>query len=245
MANSGSGTVTPINTTTGGLLARSRLAATPARSPSPPAGQPLRARLATATLIDTATGRAGAPIPVGSYPFAITIGSHGSTAYVACYGSNTITPINIATVPGRAIPVGQAPDAIAAAPGGKTVTNAVGGDSDTLTPVATGTGHAVPLCPVGYLLAAIAIPRRGTTAYVVNTISGTRTRSSTRTGRAGPPIPVGIYTYPLAIALAPASNTAVVVGTYAGRVTLVNTRTWRVTARIAVGRYPLAAVIAR
>ena len=80
---------------------------------------------------------------------------------------------------------------------------------------------------------------------MVNTISGTVTPVSTRTGQAGPPIPVGIYTYPLAIALAPAGDTAVVVGTYAGRVTLINTRTRRVTARIAVGRYPLAAAIAR
>jgi hypothetical protein len=73
--------------------------------------------------------------------------------------------------------------------------------------------------------AAIAIS--GSTAYVVNTISGTVTPVSTRTGHAGPPIPAGVYNYPTAITVAPGGGTAVVVGTYAGKITLIDTRTRR------------------
>jgi YVTN family beta-propeller protein len=97
---------------------------------------------------------------------------------------------------------------------------------------------------VGYSPAAVAIPRRGDTAYVVNTISGTVTPVNTRDGRAGRPIRVGTYTYPLAMTFAPSGTTAVVIGAYAGKITLVNTQTRKAFAQIAVGSYPKAAVIA-
>jgi YVTN family beta-propeller protein len=48
------------------------------------------------TPIDTATGDALAPIPVGSYPVAIAMSARTGTAYVANFGSDTVTPITIA-----------------------------------------------------------------------------------------------------------------------------------------------------
>jgi hypothetical protein len=119
----------------------------------------------------------------------------------------------------------------------------VGGDSDTVTPIAAATGRAGRGIPVGYSPAAVAISPSGGTAYVVNTISGTLTPVSTATGVAGRPVRTGIYTYPTAIGLTPSGATAVVIGTYAGRATLVSTRTGKVTARITVGLYPVAVAI--
>ena len=59
---------------------------------------------------------------VGGYPFAITITPDGAPAYVASYGANTVTAINVATDrPGRPVRVGQAPDALAVTPDGARV----------------------------------------------------------------------------------------------------------------------------
>ena len=101
---------------------------------------------------------------------------------MANFGSDTVTPIDTATgAPGRPIPVGQAPDAIAITPGGRTV-YVINGDNDTVTPIATAIGQPGPPIPVGYSPASVTISRSGGTAYVVNTISGTVTPVSTATG---------------------------------------------------------------
>jgi YVTN family beta-propeller protein len=188
---------------------------------------------------------AGAPIPVGKQPWAVAITPDGRTAYVANYGSNTVTPISVATGrPGPTVPAGQAPNSLAVTPG-STKVFVVGGDSETVTPITAATGRAGRGIPVGYSPAAVAISPSGGTAYVVNTISGTLTPVSTATGVAGRPIRTGIYTYPTTIGLTPSGATAVVIGTYAGRATLVSIRTGKVTARITVGLYPVAVAIAR
>lgn len=46
---------------------------------------------------DTVTNISGAPIAVGRYPASIVVTPGGKTVYVANGGSNTVTPINIAT----------------------------------------------------------------------------------------------------------------------------------------------------
>ena len=52
----------------------------------------------------------GTPISVGTEPNGITITPNGTTAYVADSGSNTVTPINIATdTAGTPITVGTGP----------------------------------------------------------------------------------------------------------------------------------------
>jgi YVTN family beta-propeller protein len=66
------------------------------------------------TPINTATDRAGRPIPVGCSPDAIAITPDGRTAYVVNGVSETVTPISAATNrAGRPIPVGSLPGAIA------------------------------------------------------------------------------------------------------------------------------------
>jgi YVTN family beta-propeller protein len=117
-------------------------------------------------------------------------------------------------------------------------------NEDTVTPVATATGHAGRAVAVGYAPGGITISRSGATAYVTGTISGTVTPIDTRSGRAAAPVSVGRYRYPVGIALAPSGGTAVVLDGYAGRITLIDTRTDKAAAPIKVGRFPIAVAFA-
>ena len=127
---------------------------------------------------------------------------------------------------------------------------AVGGDSDSVTPISAVTKEAAglrarPAIRVGFSPEAVAISALGATAFVVNTISGTLTPVSVASGQPGRPIPVASYGYPTAIELAPSGSTAVVVDTYSGQVTLVSTGSRRALSTITVGSYPVAVAIAR
>ena len=245
VVNRGSDSVTPID------VAR-RVALSPIRVGSEPGAIALAPGGGTAyvldwggaavTPIDTATDRAGPPIPVGSYPFAIAFAPGGATAYVANYGSDSVTPVDTATEQAAPpIPVGAAPDALAVSGDGKTV-DVVDGDDDAVTPIDSASGAPGLPISVGYSPAAVAI--RGSTAYVVNTISGTLTPIAVASGRASRPIPVGSYTYPLGMAFVPGRAEAVVLDTYSGQVTLVNTQARRAVKRVRVGSFPVAVAIA-
>ena len=97
----------------------------------------LRWRAMSALVIAAAAGL-GVAGPA-SQAAAGTTGARSSTAYVVNSGSDTVTPINTATgAPGRPIPVGEGPLAIAVTPDGKTayVVNSL---SDTVTPITTAT----------------------------------------------------------------------------------------------------------
>ena len=66
----------------------------------------------TVTPIDTATGTAGTPIPVGDRPEGIAITPNGSTVYVTNTDSDAVTPIAAATnTPGTPIPSDTTPKA--------------------------------------------------------------------------------------------------------------------------------------
>jgi YVTN family beta-propeller protein len=197
-------------------------------------------------------GRAGRAIPAGSYPFSISVAPDGVIAYVASFGSDTVTPINtLALRAGAPIAVGQAPDALAVTPDSSRV-YVVNGDSETVTVMPAARSNLPPAAAaavrtirVGYSPADVAIAASGKTAFVVNTISGTVTPVSIATGRAGRPILIGVYSYPTAIELAPTGTMAVVVSPYAGQITLLDTATLKAVATINVGNYPAAAAIAQ
>jgi len=71
----------------------------------------------TVTPIATATNTPGAPIEVGSQPWAFAITPDGRTAYVASWQSGTVTPIATATnTAGTPVEVGDGPYAIAVTP---------------------------------------------------------------------------------------------------------------------------------
>jgi YVTN family beta-propeller protein len=96
----------------------------------------------TAILVPTAALAAAGSAATAGAPASGARPACPVTAYVVNTGSDTVTPINIATgKAGKAIKVGSAPDAIVVTPDGKTAYVANSG-SDTVTPINAATGKA-------------------------------------------------------------------------------------------------------
>jgi hyaluronoglucosaminidase len=153
------------------------------------------------------------PVRVGPFPVATAFGPGARTLYVASFGAGSVTPIDTATGrPGRPLPAGYAPDAVAATSGG---VYAVDGNADEITRLGTGVATQV-----GYSPDAIAVD--GTTGYVVNTIDGTVTPVDVRTGKAARPLNVGAYSYPTVITIT--GQTAVVIEPYGYTVVEITSR---------------------
>ena len=119
-----------------------------------------------------------------------TMGARQPVAWVANYGSATVTPVNLVSrKAGEAIAVGTDPQAVVATPDGRTVYVANGG-SGTVTPISTATDRASPPIQVGTDPVALAVTPDGRTVLVANEGSGTVTPIDVATGQAGPRAPV-------------------------------------------------------
>jgi YVTN family beta-propeller protein len=162
-------------------------------------------------------------------------------AWVANYGSNTVTPVNLATrKAAAAIPVGDEPRAITVTPDGKTVYVANSG-GDTVTPIAAATGKPGRPIAVGKAPWALAVTPDGKTLYVANSASNTVTPVNTATGKPGASIRVG--TAPRAIVITPNGRTAYVLNWLSGTVTPIAVSTGRPGKPIPTGAFPLAATL--
>ena len=160
------------------------------------------------------------------------------TALVANYQSDSVTPVSLATrKPGRPIPVGSAPVAIALTPNAHTAYVANSG-SGTVTPIDTATLTAGRAIPVGADPCAILVSPDGRTAYVVDGASNAVTPIDTATGRPRTPIPVGAF--PRSIVLAPNRSTAYVLDWGGASVTPIDLATSLPGPAIPVGSYPVA-----
>jgi YVTN family beta-propeller protein len=183
-------------------MERARGSATPAPLPPPGAEPPT-----------TATARFLASAANARQPI----------AWVANYGSASVSPVNLATrQAGPPIPAGPGPRAIVATPDGQTVYVA---DSlgDTVTPIEARTGQAGRPIRVGTAPWALAMAPDGKTLYVANSGSATVTPIAAQTNRPGRPIPVGRD--PRAIAMAPDGRTAYVLNWLSATVTPIVTAT--------------------
>jgi YVTN family beta-propeller protein len=211
VANSDSGTVTPIATATNTVGAPILAGSSPYAITITPDGK--TAYVAdvfsdTVISIATATNTAGPSITVGNGPYVIAVTPDGKAAYVANRFSGTVTPIATATnTAGAPITVGSDPIAIAVTPDGKTayVANEGSGAVSTVIPIATATNTAGTPITVGTEPYAIAITPDGKTAYVANGGSGTVTPIATATNTADPSMTVG--SDPTAIAITPGTVT--------------------------------------
>ena len=218
-----------------------RVPAAPARPASAVAARPAHPLVSSGLASDpvlTAAGRkparAGLARPV----------AHGQqpTAFVVNSGSNSVTPIDLATRrAGRAIRVGKHPLAIAITPGGKTAYVA-NSRSGTVTPIDTATWRAGRPIPVGRDPQSIAVTPDGETAYVANTGSGTVTPINLAKRRPGRAIKVG--TDPQAITVTPDGRTVYVLDWGSAAVTPIDTATGQARPPIQVGSYPYAITVA-
>jgi YVTN family beta-propeller protein len=182
-------------------------------------------------------GHRSAPASHGSTPVALALPP--STAYVANYSDNTVTPIDVATgSAGTPIKGLNNPGAIAITPDGKTAYVA-NYDGKTVTPIDLATGSAGTPIQVGSDPEAIAITPDGKTAYVVlspDNGNGTVTPIDLATGSAGTAIQVGQG--PDAIAITPDGKTAYVVNNGSGTVTPIDLATGSAGTAIQVGNQP-------
>lgn len=145
-----------------------------------------------------ASGEILPPIKVGLHPNWVAITPDGVTAYVANKGSNSITPIDVATnTAGEAIAVPGPPIQMEIAPDGTFAYVAIAGSEpqmDEVVPIDLTTspatvGAAIKLTPQAQPHW-IAFTPDGTTAYVVGNGNSTLTPITVATGTAGTPIQV-------------------------------------------------------
>jgi YVTN family beta-propeller protein len=243
VANSASGTVTPIDLRTRRAGNPIRVGADPEAVAASPNGRTVyvaNAGSGTVTPIDTAALRAGRPIRVGADPRALAITPNGETVYVANSGSGTVTPISARTGrAGRPVRVGRLPRAVVIAPSGKyaLVLDWGGGQVTAINTADNRAGR--PVAVGGYPVAASFDPDG--TAYVACFGSDAVTPVAVAAGRAGRPIRVGMA--PDAVAVSRDGRTVYVVNGDSQSVSVISARTGRVRQTIDVGYSPSAVAL--
>jgi YVTN family beta-propeller protein/autotransporter-associated beta strand protein len=239
VTNSGSNTVTPINTATNTAGTPIAVGSSPIGLAISPDGKTIYVandNSNTVTPIDTATNTAGPPIVVGFNPFGVAITPDGKTVYVTNSTTNTVTPFNTATnTAGTPITVGFFPAGLAVTPDGKTVYVA-NQFNNTVTPINTATNTAGAPIAVGSNPVGVAVSPDGKTVYVANAVSDTVTPINTATNTAGAPIPVG--NTPIGIAVSPDGKTVYVTNENSNNVTPIDIATNTAGTPIPVGSTP-------
>jgi DNA-binding beta-propeller fold protein YncE len=131
---------------------------------------------------------AGSPVRVGQEPDAVALSPDGATAWVADFGSDTVTPITLATMQaGRPLGVGIGPTDLAVTASGPAGAPTAWVTTGTnLVPLNLATSAVGSPVSVGHLAEALAVTADGTTAWVagqdatltpVDLATGTRGRS--------------------------------------------------------------------
>ena len=260
VANSGDGTITPVNLTTGRAGAPIKAGRDPAAIAVTPDGATAYVAsgcgCSIVTPVNLATDRAGTPIKAGTGLSAIAITPDGKTAYVVAPFQHAVIPVDLTTgrpgapirlgaaPSGFAIPYGLNPDSIAITPDGKTAYVVDGSYLGALYPVNLATRRpGTPITFGSSTPVAIAIAPGGKTAYVValavqldvdpSFAAATVIPVNLATGRAGTPIKAG--TGLSAIAIAPDGRTAYVVQPFNGMVVRVNLATGKLETPIETG----------
>jgi YVTN family beta-propeller protein len=165
----------------------------------------------------------------------------GWFAYVANWGSDTVTPINVATnTADTPISVGQFPSVIALTPDGRTA-YVLNTGSGTVTPIDTAMNKAGTPIPVALASFGMAVTPDGKMIYTTSTSSNSVTPINTSTNTAAPPIPVGTGTY--AIAITPDGKTAYVTAQLLNSVVPINLTTEVAGTPIPVGSDPVGLAV--
>ena len=180
-------------------------------------------------------------VPVGGAPRGVAVSPDGAYAYVANYGSNSVSVISTASNAVVAtIPVGGGPWSVAVSPDGAYayVTNA--GDN-TVSVISTASNAVVATVPVGNEPFGVAVTPDGAYAYVTNAGDNTVSVISTATSTVTATVPVG--TYPYGVAVSPDGAYAYVTNGGDGTVSVISTASNAVVATVPVGEAPTGVAV--
>lgn len=226
VTNSGSGTVTVIDTVANSAVATVPVGGEPvdvAITPDGTRAYVVNSADGTVSVIDTKSNTVvGGPIPVGPKPRGIAITPDGGSAYVTNSGDDTVSLINTGAnvTVGAPIPVGDEPEGIAiSADGRRAFVAQLGGN---VAAIDTGSNTVVGLLPNALAPARIAVGPRGGRAFVTNSGSNSITAfNPDNLAPAGGPISVG--SQPAGIAIEPNGDFAFAASPFDSSVTPVNT----------------------
>lgn len=228
VANSGSGTVTPISTTTGLPGPAIHVGGFPIALAASSSGSRLyvvdveSTTAAQLVVVDVTNNTPVKHITLGELPHSIAVSPNGRMAYVTETGEPVLDTLET-TYESVYAPVSLAP------PGGNVL------------PIDLTTGQIEPPIPVGTDPMGIALADNGTVAWVANDGSGTVQELNLSTRTPGLAIPVG--SGPQQVAVSPSGHTAVVTVAGAGQVALISTSSHKLLATRHVPGEPLGLAI--
>ncbi len=194
---------------------------------------------ANVSVIDTATNKVVATIPVGNNPFAVAVTPDGTHVYVTILNlgfGNSVAVINTASNAVVAtIQVGVDPFGVAVTPDGTHVyvTN-IG--SNTVSVIATASNTVVATVPVAVGPLGVAVTPDGKHVYVANNGSSNVSVIATATNTVVATVPVG--NFPEAIAVTPDGKNVYVANASDNTVSVIATASNMVVATVPVGMGP-------
>jgi len=190
----------------------------------------------TVSVINTATSTVLSAIPVGRFPYGVSLSPDKSKVYVTNNSSNTISVINTTTnTIVETIPTDGNPNGVLASPNGYWV-YVVNSTSSTVSVINAATYAALPSIPVGINPEGIAANPTGNFIYVTNNSSSNVSVINTSTNVVVFNIAVGAN--PSGIAVNPDGNTIYVANTGSASVSVIDAATNLVKYTIQVGSSP-------
>lgn len=241
VADSATGTVTPVDVTANTAGKAIRVGGDPDAIAVAPNGKTVYVADASAdavTPIEVPSNRVEPAIAVGKAPDALAISPDGKTMLVANEDSETVTPIDLATDrAGPAIGVGSHPISVIFGRDGR-LAYVLDWGSGEVSEIAMTHLRAGPPLKVGSYPEAMALSPDGSELYVANFGSDSVSPIETETWRSGRPIPVGQA--PDAVSFSPGGHTAYVVNGDSDTVTPIDVADSRAGRAIRVGSSPSA-----
>jgi YVTN family beta-propeller protein len=185
----------------------------------------------TASVIDGATNKVVATVPVGDSPAQMAVSPDRRSVYVANTRSDTVSVLataDNAIARTIALPRGSAPIGVALSPSGRYLYVADGG-ANRVSVLDTRAGRVVASVRVGIQPLAVAVAPDGNAVYAANSGSGDVSVIDARTNRVVRAIPAGRF--PSAVAVTSDGASLYVTNELSG-VTVINARTGTVQARL-------------
>ena len=188
------------------------------------------------SVIDTATNKVTAIVPVGVDPKGVAVSPDGTKVYVTNTDSSNVSIIDTSTNTVTAtVPVGDTPNGVAITPDGTKayVTNS---GSNNISVIDTATNNVTGTVNVGKRSFGIAINPNGTKVYVANPANNTTSVIDTATNTVTATVTVGWD--PFGVAVTPDGTKVYVTNLGDNTTSVIDTATNTVTAVVKVGKSP-------